>query len=522
MTDLSGKTVGRYQLLERVGQGAMAQVYRAYDPTSGTKVAVKILYPHLTSDEGFVARFRREAQAAAALDHPNIIRILDHGTDAELSYLVMELVDGPSLKTVLQKRKKPLTPEEAVRLVATLADALEHAHRQGVVHRDIKPSNVLLRDGQLDSPMLTDFGVARMVEATVDTATGTTLGTPTYMAPEQGEGQPGDARSDIYALGVILYELLTGKPPFEAESPYALILRHIHTPPPPPRGLRPGLPRALETVTLRALAKEPTARYPSAAAFAAALCHSLTAAPEPRLRPFVAAQGKRFAYGLAGIATLLLLTLFAAWRLGWLPVAPTPPGEVIAAKATPAVLTLQGGPAIADTWLDPDLPDRPAFDDGKVHLQGPSTPDRLAYHLTLPEWPPQTELLTATLSLYTVPWKAEDNRYATVTVHRLLRDWDVTTATYATPWSSPGLQPNVDYELEPMTVVTLTHLLQNEGWLELDITPAARDWLEGQPNYGLAVRLTDDSFGMAHFWVYAAEYEDPGLWPKLTLIYQQP
>lgn len=512
--DLSGKTVGRYQLLERVGQGAMAQVYKGLDPTSGTKVAVKILYPHLTADEGFVARFRREAQAAAALDHPNIIRILDHGTEGELSYLVMELVDGPSLKTVLQKRKKPLTPEEAVRLVAMLADALEHAHRQGVVHRDVKPSNVLLRDGRLDSPVLTDFGVARMVEATVATEAGTTLGTPIYMAPEQGEGRSGDARSDIYALGVILYELLTGQPPFEAESPYALILRHIHTPPPPPRTLRPELPKALETVTLRALAKEPTARYPSAAAFAVALRHSLTPVPEPRLR--------RFAYGLAGIAILLLLTMFAAWRLGWLPGAPTPPGEVIAAKATPAVLTLQGGPAIADTWLDPDLPDRPAFDDGKVHLQGPSTPDRLAYRLTLPEWPPQTELLTATLSLYIVPWKAEDNRYATVTAHRLLRDWDVTTATYVIPWSSPGLRPDVDYELEPVTVVTLTHLLQNEGWLDLDITPVVRAWLEGKPNYGIVVRLTNDSFGMAHFWVYTAEYEDPDLWPKLTLIYQQP
>lgn len=512
MTDLSGKTVGRYQLLQRLGQGAMAQVYRALDPTSGREVAIKILHPHLTADEGFVDRFRREAQAAASLDHPHIIRILDHGSEGDLSYLVMELVDGPSLKTALQKRKKPLSPEEAVHLVATLAEALQHAHAQGVVHRDVKPSNVLLRGGRLDDPVLTDFGLARMVEVTVDTAAGTTLGTPTYMAPEQGEGKSGDARSDIYALGVILYELLTGQPPFEADSPYALILRHMHTPPPPPRTLRPALPRELETVTLRALAKEPAARYPSAAAFATALGQSLMPAPRRRLR--------RLAYTLASIAALLLLLLFAAWRLGWLPGTARPSGEAIAAKPTPSVLTLQGGPAIADTWLDPDLPDRPAVDDGKVHLQGPSTPDRLLYRLTLPEWPPRTELLTATLSLYTVPWD-EDNRYATVSVHRLQRDWDPATATYATPWSSPGLQPDVDYEFEPTTVVTLTTLLQNEGWLELDVTSAVRDWLEDQPNYGLAVRMTDDSFGMAHLWVYASEYEDPNLWPKLTLIYQQ-
>ncbi len=522
MVDLSGKTLGKYRLLQRLGSGGMAQVYRAHDPASGSEVAVKILYPHLTGNEGFVARFRREVQAAASLDHPHIIRVLDHGTDGDLSYLVMELVDGPSLKTVLEQREEPLSPDEAVRLVATLADALEHAHRQGVVHRDVKPSNVLLRDGQLDSPVLTDFGVARMVEATVATAAGTTLGTPTYMAPEQGEGQPGDARSDIYALGVILYELLTSKPPFEAESPYALILHHIHTPPPPPRTLRPALPKALEAVTLRALAKEPAARYPSAAAFAAALRQSLGPATRPRLRPFGSAQGRPLAYALAGIALLFLLTLFAAWRLSWLLGAPRPAGEVIAAKATPTILTLQGSPAITDTWLDPDLPNRPAFSDGKVHLQGPSTPDRIVYRLMLPEWPPEMELLTATLSLYTVPWKAENNRYATVTVHRLQRDWDPATATYATPWSSPGLQPDVDYELQPMTVVTLTRLLQNEGWLELDITPAVQDWLESQPNYGLAVRMSDDSFGMAHLWVYTAEYEDPNLWPKLTLIYQQP
>lgn len=513
MTDLSVKTVGRYQLLERLGQGAMAQVYRAYDPASGTDVAIKILHLHLTGDEGFVARFHREAQAAASLDHPNIIRILDHGTDGELSYIVMELIEGPSLKTVLQQRNEPLAPEEAVCLVATLAEALEHAHRQGVVHRDVKPSNVLLRDGRLDSPVLTDFGVARMIEATAATAAGTTLGTPTYMAPEQGEGQPGDARTDIYALGVILYELLTGRPPFEADSPYALILRHIHTPPPPPRTLRPALPRELETVILRALAKEPAARYPTATAFAAAARQSLVHSVRPHSRT----PG----YALVAITVALLLVLFATWRLGWLPGGQRPSGQVIAARPTPATLILQGSPAIVGTWLDPDVPDRPAVEDPKVHLQGPSTPDRLVYRLALPEWPPQTELLTATLSLYTVPW-GKDNRYASVAVHRLLRDWDPATATYEQPWTSPGLGPDVDFELRPTTIVTLTTLLEHEGWLGLDITPAARGWLAGQPNYGIAVRMTDDSFGMAHLWVYTTAYDDPNLRPKLTLTYQLP
>jgi len=499
-----------YRLLELLGAGGMAQVYRAV-ATDGSPVAVKVLYPHLTADPGFVARFEREAAAAAELDHPHIVHILDHGADGELSYLVMELVDGPSLRSVLAERTEPLSPQEAVPLIAAVAEALDHAHRRGVVHRDVKPSNILLRGGRLDDPVLTDFGVARMVEATVSTASGTVLGTPTYMAPEQGQGEPGDARSDIYALGVVLYELLLGQPPFAAESPYALILRHIHTPPPAPRAIRPDLPRSLEAAVMQALAKEPAARYASAAEFADALRQSLEEPVRPA-RPV-------WAYALAGVV-ILLLALAATWRLGWPRALLSPIDGVNAARPTPAVLTLQGGPAIVDTWLDPDVPDRPAAGDGKIHLQGPSTPDRLAYRLTLPQWPAHTDLLTATLSIYTVPWKAEENRFATVTAHRILIDWNPATATYDTPWSAPGLAPGVDYDAQPLTTVPLADLLQHEGWLSLDITPAVRDWLAGQPNYGIAVRMTDDSFGMAHLWVYSAEYEDSNLYPKLTLVYQ--
>jgi hypothetical protein len=510
MLDLSGRMVGPYALGERVGAGGMAQVYRAATP-DGSPVAVKVLYPHLTADPGFVARFAQEVAAAASLEHPQIIRVLDHGADGELSYLVMELVDGPSLRAALAGQERPVSPEAAVSLVAAVAEALDHAHRRGVVHRDVKPSNILLRGGDWADSVLTDFGIARVVEATVSTAGGGLLGTPTYMAPEQGQGQPGDACSDIYALGVVLYELLVGQPPFAAESPYAVILRKIHTPPPAPRARRPDLPRAVEAVMLRALATDPAARYATAADFAEALRESL-AEPE---RPV----SRRWVFALAG-AVLLLLTFVVAWRLDWLPVGSAPPAGVSAARPAAVTLTLQGGPAIVDTWLDPDVPDRPAYNDGKIHLQGPSTPDRLIYRLALPEWPAGTELLTATLSLYTVPWKAEENRYASVSVHRILTDWDPVTATYEVPWQTPGLAPGVDFEAEPLTVITLTNLLQREGWLDLDITPAARAWLAGQSNYGVAVRMTDDSFGMAHLWVYAAEYEDANLYPKLMLIYQ--
>jgi len=512
MLDLTGEALGRYRLVERLGAGGMAQVYRACDP-AGAEVAVKVLYPHLTTDQGFTDRFRREAEAAASLNHPHIIHVLDHGATGELHYLVMELVGGPTLQSFFRNRDRPLTPDEAGSLIGPLADALHYAHEQGVVHRDVKPSNVLLRGGRLENPVLTDFGIARIVDTTVATAAGVVLGTPAYMAPEQGEGQPGDARSDVYALGAMLYELMTGRPPFTADSPYAVILHHINTPPPPPRSLRPELPRPLEAVILRALAKDPATRYPSAAGFAAALARSLRqpAASAPRQRAW------RYIAAVTGF--LLLVAAFVAWRAGEMPFVSRPASEAVAAKVTPAILVLQGGPAIVDTWLDPDLPDRPAFDDGKIHLQGPSTPDRLLYGVTLPEWPASTELLTATLSLYTVPW-SPDNRYATVTAHRMLRDWDLATATYAAPWASAGLTPDVDYQAAPLTVITLTTSLIEEGWLDLDILPATRAWVAGEPNYGLLVRMTDDSFGMAHLWVYASEYEDPDLRPRLTLVYQ--
>jgi hypothetical protein len=197
----------------------------------------------------------------------------------------------------------------------------------------------------------------------------------------------------------------------------------------------------------------------------------------------------------------------------------------VSARHTPTVegLILQGAPAIREAWLDPDVPDRSSAEDPKVHLQGPSTPDRIVYQLALPEMPAGSEVLTATLALHSVPWSSgEDNRFATVAVHRLLRAWDPATATYNTPWAAPGLEPGVDYEAQPLLTLELNTLLAQEGWLEMDITPAVRGWLAGQPNHGLLLRMTNDSYGMAHLWVYTGQYEDPALRPKLALRYQRP
>jgi serine/threonine protein kinase len=509
--------IGTFQIEHLLGMGATAQVYLARDLETDSQVALKVLHPHLSDSPAFGTRFEREARAARDLDHPGIACVLDYGLEDGYAYLALDYVPGPSLKAYLQELDNPpLDIEEAVDLVASVADILAYAHSQGVVHRDVKPSNILLRDGRLDSPVLTDFGIAKLVEATLDTLSGTTVGTPAYMSPEQGEGQPADARSDVYALGALLFELLTGRQLFEAESPYAVVLHHMHTPPRHPRDLRSDVPDALEQVVLRALAKDPADRYPSANAFASALRQSLVAPQEIVDRP------RQLSYSLAGLAVLLVALLAVAWFSGWLPVERAGNGAV-AARHTPTVdsLTLQGAPTIREAWLDPDVPDRVAAEDPKVHLQGPSTPDRIAYQLVLPELPSDADVLTATLALYTVPW-GEENRYATVAAHRLLQDWEPDSANYASPWTTPGLLSDVDYVAEPFLTLELDDLLTNEGWLELDVTQLVQGWLAGEPNQGLLVHLTDDSFGMAHLWVYTSQYEDPDLRPKFTLVYGRP
>jgi len=511
---------GPFQVQQWLGAGATARVYQARNLSSGAQVAIKVLHPHLDDSPDLSLRFEREIRTSLTLDHPGIVHLLGHGHEAGQAYLVMEYVPGLSLKHHLQERDHaPLEVEAAVQLAAAVADALAYAHSQGVIHRDVKPSNILLRDGCLDQPVLSDFGIAKLVEATLDTASGQTLGTPAYMSPEQGQGRPADARSDIYALGAVLFELLTGCPPFEAESPYAVVLHHVHTPPPRPRDLRPNLPQAVEQVVLQALAKDPDDRYPSAGAFASALRDSLAAAPRGQ-PPGEPARARPLALlGLGGLL-LVLSALALAWLQGWLPIERS---GAVAARNTPAAesLILHGPPAIREAWLNPDLPERVANEDSKVHLQGPSTPDRIVYQLTLPELPSGAEVLSVTLSLYTVPW-GEDNRYASMAAHRLLRDWDPDTASYLSPWSTPGLQAGVDYRAEPFQVIELGDLLHSEGWLEVDLTALVHDWLAGEPNHGLVVRLTDDSFGMAHLWVYGTQYEDPDLRPRLGLVYRRP
>jgi serine/threonine protein kinase len=259
MSSWSGQTIGSYQIAEEIGQGGMAVVYRAYQPQLERWVAIKVLQATGTSGKEFLARFRREARAVAALRHPNILTIYDYGEEGGIAYIVMEYVPGGTLKDCLGQ---PMEWPDAATLVIPVGRALSYAHSQGIVHRDVKPANVFL--ARPNWPLLGDFGLVKLVGGQRGiTRPGVSIGTPAYFSPEQAAGEDVDHRSDIYSLGIILYELLTGRLPFVADSPVETMLRRLHEPPTPPRCLNPRIAPQLEAIILQALACDPATRYPT-------------------------------------------------------------------------------------------------------------------------------------------------------------------------------------------------------------------------------------------------------------------
>jgi serine/threonine-protein kinase len=258
---------GRYRVLKRLGSGGMADVYCAEDQQLGRRVALKLLYRHLAEDVQFVERFRREASSAAGLQHPNIVSIFDRGEWDGTYYIAMEYVEGRTLKDVIRERG-PAPPEAAVDVVLQILRAARFAHERGVVHRDLKPQNVLIaEDGRVK---VTDFGIAR-AGASDMTETGSIMGTAQYLSPEQAQGRPVDARSDLYSIGIILYELLTGRVPFDAESPVSVALKQVSEAPVPPREIDPSIPPALDAIVMHALEKDRGRRFQSADEFIDAL-----------------------------------------------------------------------------------------------------------------------------------------------------------------------------------------------------------------------------------------------------------
>jgi serine/threonine protein kinase len=283
---LIGDKLGPYRIQAKLGEGGMAWVYKAYDENLAREVALKVIHPDKAAEAEFIARFRREAQMIARLQHRHIVTVYTANVERNITYLAMQFVRGGSLRERLGYG--PVDPRVAALYILQMARALHHAHLNGIVHRDVKPANMLLADFGKNELLLSDFGIARSFDSQplsmmnqpfsieeistfAYTGSGTLTGTPQYMAPEQWLNRPIDGRTDVYALGVVLFEMLTGHHPFHAEHALALGLYHVRTNPAPPRALNPAIPESLERITLRALAKDPNQRFQSAEEMAQAL-----------------------------------------------------------------------------------------------------------------------------------------------------------------------------------------------------------------------------------------------------------
>ena len=281
---------GRYVLVEQVGVGGMALVYRAIDRNTGHSVAVKVLKSEFNRDAEFVSRFQREAEAASKMTHHNIVNLLDVGMDGENRYLIMEYVKGKSLKEVIQEKGR-LNPGVAVQITIRILSALQHAHTAGIIHRDIKPQNILVHaDGHIK---VADFGIARMANSSTLTRGDSVMGSVHYFSPEQAQGKPTEASSDLYSVGVTLYEMLTGRVPFDGDSPVAIAMQHLHAAPEPIRRFAPDVPEAICHVVMKAMEKDPAYRYRSAREMASELRLALEGrveAMQPRLAPNPALQ----------------------------------------------------------------------------------------------------------------------------------------------------------------------------------------------------------------------------------------
>jgi len=268
MEDLTGKQFGHYQITAPLGEGGMAAVYKAYQPSMERYVAIKVLPRQMANSHEFTARFEREAKLLAQLQHPHILPVFDYGESEGYTYIVMPFVQSGTLADLMMKGRISLP--ETRRIMTQLGDALAYAHTRGMIHRDIKPSNVLI--DERGNCLLTDFGLARMADASAKiTSSGAIMGTPAYMAPEQGQGTSIDHRSDLYALGVIFYELVTGRVPYTAETPIAIVFKHISDPLPSARKINPELGEAIELVLFKVLAKNPNDRYQNAEDFVRAI-----------------------------------------------------------------------------------------------------------------------------------------------------------------------------------------------------------------------------------------------------------
>ncbi|HRE46402.1 MAG TPA: protein kinase [Aggregatilineales bacterium] len=336
MSDLSGAQIGNYRIVGLLGKGGMAAVYRAQQLNINREVAIKVIKTELANDPEAIQRFKREAETVAAMRHPHIVKLFDYGQEGDTIYLVTELMPGGNLGDLLRQEK--LTAARALSLIRQIGDALDYAHMRGVIHRDLKPANVLL--DEQGNAFLTDFGIAKLVDVSSMTLTqpGTAMGTAAYMAPEQWVGQPVDARTDLYAFGIMIYELLAGRMPFDADTQHVFMFKHVNEPPIPIQSLNTSLPPALNEVMTRALAKHKEDRYASAHETTEAILETFGAVGATGVRQ-ITSNLSQTALGQMGAATSLR---------GPAPAMPTADDEVVAKRGgSPLPLILAAVAAIA-------------------------------------------------------------------------------------------------------------------------------------------------------------------------------
>jgi serine/threonine protein kinase len=286
---------GRYQIESLLGQGGMSAVYKATDPNLKRVVAIKLIHPHLSNDPHFIQRFEEEATAVASLRHPNIVQVFDFNSDQGVYYMVLEFVPGETLHDRLQRltsQGRTLPIDEAIKFTLNICAALDYAHQRNIIHRDIKPANIML--DVYGQAILMDFGIVKLIGGTSHTATGAVLGTARYISPEVIRSEPVDQRSDIYSLGITLYEMLSGKTPFQSDSAMTLMMMHLNDPVPDPRSLRADIPASLVNILLKSLEKDRANRYQSVTEMAADLKRALTAIEsDTTATPFPAAQSNQ-------------------------------------------------------------------------------------------------------------------------------------------------------------------------------------------------------------------------------------
>ncbi len=341
MNNLIGATLGQYQILEELGRGGMAIVYKGYQASLERHVAIKVLPHQFSFDQDFIERFLREARGAAALRHPNIVTIHDVSQQDGTYFFVMEFLQGRTLEQILEEGK-PIPPPRVERIIAQIANALDYAHSQGLIHRDVKPSNIIVDEEHNDHVMLMDFGLVRATEGSTLTKTGMIVGTPEYMSPEQAQGQTIDHHTDIYSLGVVLYQMLTGKSPFSRPTSHAILLAHLMYEPPSVSEVNAALPRSVALVVAKALVKDKNQRYDHAGQLAQDLKIALTGKTPAGLTPGKSTStGQRrvplWAWGGAiGLVMVLIIgaVLLATRRGTESPSSPTMTAEVIARGET--------------------------------------------------------------------------------------------------------------------------------------------------------------------------------------------